>query len=537
MEFSYLKKGKLVVSSHPVDLDIDLKIQSNHIKVLAKAKCDIVLQEARKKFTLKVIPGQEAFFNGYQSWTDSKEVKLEAKEKNIYKSPKMVVKAFGMDKYGDAPFYKYENYLLHGYDICYSKGKNGFFIYNLNYKNAYLIFEYNKRTKELTIISDVKGIRIKAGEEVVLMDYIFTYNYEEGLALFQKEFPRRNIKKYFGYTSWYNYYQNINEEIILRDLDAIDDRFNLFQVDDGFETFVGDWFDIDPKKFPNGLKPIVDKIHSKGLTAGVWLAPFVAEKESKLFKEHYDWIKKDERGEPVVAGGNWSGQYSLDLENPEVIEYIKKFLNYYMELGFDLFKLDFLYGSAIVVPEGYSRCQYQYKAYKLLKDTLKGKLILGCGANIVNSIGNFDYLRVGMDASLDWDDKMYMRLFHRERPSTKATLQNTIFRSLFNDRFFGNDPDVFLLRDENIKMNAEQKHALAMINSLFSGVLMTSDNIANYDAKKQEELDVVMNNFYHATNQAFEKKNGYVVISYEINGEKKVFSYDYKKGLITDGQQ
>ena len=163
MEFSYLKKGQLVTSSHPVDLDIDLKIQSNHIKVLGKAKSDIVLQEARKKFTLKVVPGQEAFFNGYQSWTDSKEVKLEAKERNIYKSPKMVVKAFGMDKYGDAPFYKYENYLLHGYDICYSKGVNGFFVYNLNYKNAYLIFEYNKRTRELTIISDVKGIKVKFG--------------------------------------------------------------------------------------------------------------------------------------------------------------------------------------------------------------------------------------------------------------------------------------------------------------------------------------------------------------------------------------
>lgn len=537
MEFSYLKEGKLVTSSHPLDLDIDLKIQSNHIKVLGKAKSDIVLQEARKKFTLKVVPGQEAFFNGYQSWTDSKEVKLEAKERNIYKSPQMVVRAFAMDKYGDSQFYKYENYLLHGYDVCYSKGQNGFFIYNLNYKNAYLIFEYNKRTKELTIISDVKGIKVKKGEEVVLMDYIFTYDYEEGLALFQKEFPKRSLKKYFGYTSWYNYYQNINEEIILRDLEGIDDRFNLFQIDDGFETFVGDWFDIDKNKFPNGLKPIVDKIKAKGLMPGVWLAPFVAEKESKLYKEHYDWIKKDEKGNPVCAGGNWSGQYSLDLENPEVIAYIKKFLNYYMDLGFELFKLDFLYGSAIVVPEGYSRCQYQYKAYKLLKDTLKGKIILGCGANIVNSIGNFDYLRVGMDASLDWDDKMYMRLFHRERPSSKATLQNTIYRSMFNDRFFGNDPDVFLLRDDNIKMNAEQKHSLAIINSLFSSVLMTSDDIGKYDDKKQEQLNIVIKNFYYAKDQAFEKKGDRVIITYTLDGEKKIYSYDYKKGILTSGQE
>jgi len=536
MEFSYLKKGKLVTSSHPVDLDIDLKIQSNRIKVSVKAKSDVVLQEVRKKFTLNIAPGQEAFFNGYQSWTDSKEVKLAAKEKNIYRSPKAVVKAFAMDKYGDAPFYQYENYILHGYDVCYSKGENGFFIYNLNYKDAYLIFEYNKRTKELTIISDVKGIKVKAGEEFTVMDYVYTYSYEEGLALFEKDFPKKNLKKLFGYTSWYNYYQNINEKIILRDLDGIDDRFNLFQIDDGFETFVGDWFDIDEKKFPNGLKPIVDKIHSKKLLAGVWLAPFVAEKESRLYKEKYGWIKKDEHGNPVAAGGNWSGQYSLDLENPEVIEYIKAFLKYYMELGFDFFKLDFLYGSSIVVPEGYSRCQYQYKAYKLLKDTLKGKIILGCGANIVNSIDNFDYLRIGTDVSLSWDDKVYMRLFHRERPSTKTTLQNTIFRSLFNDRFFANDPDVFLLRDDNIQLSPEQKHALAIINSLFSGVLMTSDDIGRYNAEKQNQLNVVLNNFLHATNQGFKKKGDVIEIFYEIDGARKNYIYDYKKGLLIDGQ-
>ena len=43
-------------------------------------------------------------------------------------------------------------------------------------------------------------------------------------------------KKLFGYTSWYNYYQNINESIILRDLDALDSRFELFQIDAATET-------------------------------------------------------------------------------------------------------------------------------------------------------------------------------------------------------------------------------------------------------------------------------------------------------------
>ena len=526
MLYRYYKKGKLISTTNPVDFDVSLSIKDNRY---------IVLDAVKEVFSLPKIEGAEAFFNGYQSWTDSKEIKLNAKEKNIYRSPNMVVKAFAMDKYGDAPFYKYASYLLHGYDVCYSKSGDGFFAFNLNYRNAYLIFEYNKRTEEMTITSDVKGIKLKEGEEIVLMDYVFSYSYEEGLKLFEQYFPKKNLKKIFGYSSWYNYYQNINEEIILRDLDGVDNRFNLFQIDDGYETFVGDWLDIDPVKFPNGLKPIVDKIHSKGLLAGIWLAPFVAEEKSKLFQEHPEYIKKYADGTPVKCGGNWSGQYSLDLENPEVIEYIKKSLQYYIDLGFDFFKLDFLYGSSLVVPEGYSRCQYQYKAYKLLRDILKGKIILGCGANLVNSIDNFDYLRIGPDVSLKWDDVAYMRLFHRERISTKVTLQNTIFRSIFNDRWFGNDPDVFLLRDNNIELNSAQKRSLALINSLFSSVLMTSDDIGAYDEDKQNKIKVVLNIFLQAKNVAFKKENGQIRLSYQLGDTTYVRYYDYKKGELTNG--
>ena len=142
---------------------------------------------------------------------------------------------------------------------------------------------------------------------------------QEGMAQYLADFPGKPVEKLFGYTSWYNYYQNINEEIILRDLNALDSRFNLFQIDDGYETFVGDWLDVDTAKFPNGLKPILDNIHNRGFKAGLWLAPFVAEEKSKLFKEHNDWIKRDSKGKLVKSGGNWSGHYALDLDKQEVM--------------------------------------------------------------------------------------------------------------------------------------------------------------------------------------------------------------------------
>ena len=56
-----------------------------------------------------------------------------------------------MDKYGDSTFYKYSINRLHGYDVFYSKGKYESFIYNLNYKNAYLLIELIKNKKEIPI--------------------------------------------------------------------------------------------------------------------------------------------------------------------------------------------------------------------------------------------------------------------------------------------------------------------------------------------------------------------------------------------------
>ena len=55
-----------------------------------------------------------------------------------------------------------------------------------------------------------------------------------------------------------------------------------------------------------------------------------------------------------------------------------------------------------------------------------------------------DYCRVSCDVGLDWDDVWYMRLFHRERVSTKQAINNTVFRRQLNGRAYGSDPDVFL---------------------------------------------------------------------------------------------
>ena len=476
--------------------------------------------------------------NGFQSWTDTQERTLAEhnKEKDVRKIPYLARKIFVLDRYGDGVFYPYKANTLHGYDVFYVKGQKELFSFNYNYKNAYLIYEINKNTRSVAVLSDVYGMQLKEGESFVVYDVYLNYDYQKGLAAFQEAFQVKGADKIFGYTSWYNYYQNINEEIMLRDLEALDSRFNLFQIDDGYETFVGDWMDVDPIKFPNGLKLIVDKIHSRGFKAGIWLAPFVAETKSKIFQEHQDWIKHDEDGALSKCGGNWSGFYALDLSKEEVREYVKKCLQYFVDLGFDFFKLDFLYGSMIAPTPGMTRAMMSDQSYQLVRDVLKDKLILGCGASCFSSYQKFDYLRVGPDVTLKFDDNWYMKYMHRERISTKVTLQNTIYRSIFNSHLFLNDPDVFLLRKENVELSEEQKDSLITINALFGSVMMTSDNIATYDEKTKALLEGRLHLFYNAKNVSFQKEGkNFIRVFYEIDGDKKHFVYNIKKGIMKNG--
>ena len=517
-------------SNEDVDL-LDFHRQNRHTGKI-RAKKDITLISCDHYLPFRVNHKDLYFLNGYQSWTDTKEFMLSKRLRNIKKSPHLITHKFAMDKYGDSSFYKYSINKSHGYDIFYSKGEFESFIYSLNSKNAYLIIELKKIQKYLHLIGEVKNVKLNQGDEFTLLDYRFFTSYEEGVEGFNQDFPLLNKEKIFGYTSWYNYYQDINEEIILRDLSALDSRFNVFQIDDGYETFVGDWLDVDEKKFPNGLLPIVKKIHQKNLKAGIWLAPFAVESKSKLFKEHPDWLVRNEKGKPLTTGGNWSGFYSLDIYNEEARNYIRKVLTHYMDMGFDFFKLDFLYAAALYPVSGKSRCQVQRESYEFLREILKDKIILGCGANIINSYQVFDYLRIGPDVSLRFDDVPYMRMFHRERISTKVTLQNTIYRHIFDQRLFGNDPDVFLLRDNNIELFKEQRESLTKINALFGSVLMTSDNIAEYDEDKKAVLEQALELFYKGKVLKIETVKNLIYIDYDVNGTFHHDVYNTEKGIL-----
>ena len=299
-----------------------------------------------------------------------------------------------------------------------------------------------------------------------------------------------------GYTSWYNFYQDISEEKILQNLAAVERSgvdFDVFQIDDGYQTAVGDWLSIDKKKFPHGMKPIADRVKAGGMTAGIWMAPFSCQKKSRVAREHPDWLLRGEDGKPLLCGANWGGFYALDLYHPEARAYIRTCLQTAVrEWGFTLLKLDFLYCVCLRPTAERTRGMMMFDAMDFIRSCVPEARILGCGVPLAAAFGKVEYCRIGCDVGLDWNDKPLMRLIHRERVSTKNSLRNTVFRRQLSGRAFWNDPDVFLLRDENISLTWEQRETLAKLNALYGGVKFTSDNISGYHARQQAVLKQVL---------------------------------------------
>ncbi len=484
-----------------------------------------------KKVTATVeLPASETtriFHNGYQNWTYSPEYDVNGRTRGLKHLPCFLRGAFQINRYGDYHFvkYPYKKGITHGESWCYFRNGKQFLLFgSLDEIPGYTLFTYNAKKGLLSLERDCVGM--KADGEFHAFDLYIAEGTEQ--EVFDGWFRAMDVKpltdkKQFGYSSWYNRYQDINDATITDDLVGAKTLLregDLFQIDDGWETAVGDWLVPDAKKFPNGLKTAADAIHEAGFRAGLWLAPFVCQKGSKLMAEHPDWLLTHD-GKPWSDGSNWGGFYSLDIDNPEVVAYVEKVLDRVLnEWGFDLVKLDFLYGAAPFGTETESRAARMCRAMNILRKACRGKQILGCGVPLWPAFGIVEYCRVGCDVGLDWDDTKLMQITHRERVSTKQSIEDTTFRRQLTGRAFMGDPDVFFLREGNCKLTVEEKEKLYTVNALLGGMLLTSDALNAYTDEKKAQFAYVRDLMENATDVTVDADDG-VVLHWTFGGEAK----------------
>jgi len=322
-----------------------------------------------------------------------------------------------------------------------------------------------------------------------------------------------------GYESWYNHYTDINEALILEDLEALGKTENLlklryidrkrplvFQIDDGWERAVGDW-EINSGRFPRGLKFIAGQIEAAGFIPGLWLAPFLVTRKSRIFHEKPEWLLREPAAEsegaarqrqPVVAGFNhlWDKQYyCLDLSRQDVQDYLKALIDRAIDdWGFRYLKLDFLYAGLFY--GAFAEASAPHEHYEKACKILTGRTVnaaglpvayLGCGVPLGPSYRRFPLSRIGADTREEWDWLLVRLLGHVGRPSAWINLRDTIGRTHLDGTVFISDPDVIFLRTKNCRLNETEKELISLVNFLLAGQIMFSD-----DPLHLEEADLAL---------------------------------------------
>ena len=125
--------------------------------------------------------------------------------------------------------------------------------------------------------------------------------------------------------SWEAAYMDFDAEKLLRIArDAKSLGVELFVIDDGWfgnrdDDFrgLGDWF-VNEKKFPKGLKSLLDSIHGLGMKTGLWLEPEMISEDSELYRRHPDWALTVPGRKPTIG----RSQLVLDLTREDVLEWL-----------------------------------------------------------------------------------------------------------------------------------------------------------------------------------------------------------------------
>ena len=132
------------------------------------------------------------------------------------------------------------------------------------------------------------------------------------------------------YNSWEATEMNVTEagqEALAEKAKAL--GIDRFVMDDGWfgqrktdHAGLGDWY-VNKEKFPNGLKPLIDKVHSLGMDFGLWVEPEMVNPDSDLYRKHPEWVLNF----PGRPRSEERTQLVLNLARPDVRAYVFGFLD------------------------------------------------------------------------------------------------------------------------------------------------------------------------------------------------------------------
>src|SRR5262249_41174888 len=221
-----------------------------------------------------------------------------------------------------------------------------------------------------------------------------------------------------------------------------------------------------------GVQEVLKKVRANKLEPAIWVAPFIAEAKSQVFKDHPGWFVRGADGKPLrsdrVTFGGWrkGPWYALDGTHPEVQKHLENvFRTMRRDWGCTYFKLDANFWGALPGGRFHDPKATRVEAYRRgMAAILRGAgdaFVLGCNHPIWPSLGLLHGSRSSMDIKRDW--KRF-----------KETARQNLHRNWQNGRLWWNDPDCLVLTGR-LSANESRLHARSIFAS--GGMPLSGDDL------------------------------------------------------------
>ncbi len=340
---------------------------------------------------------------------------------------------------------------------------------------------------KLRISIDPENLELAPGETWILEEFTAMSGSDRNqllarfAQLIESNHPGRFTKNIpTGWCSYYYYGISATKSIVEQNLERFSEvmpSLKYIQIDEGYSPFEGDWLDNNPAF--GSMDSTVMSIRKYGFLPALWVAPFIAEKNARVLREHPDWFVEGDDGKPLDSGtkgfGGWHNGpwYVLDGTNPDVQKYLEEiFRTMRNKWGITYFKLDANYWGAIegrhFDPKATRIEAYRRGMEAIIRGAGTDAVILGCNAPMWPSLGLVTAMRTSNDIYRRWD------IF-------AATGRENLSRAWQNGHLWINDPDCLLLAGDNkIPANCWIFHAT--IVHAVGGMVIDGDKAADLQA-------------------------------------------------------
>jgi len=345
-------------------------------------------------------------------------------------------------------------------------------------------------------LRELESVRVALGEDP-------TQLLEEYAEAHGREVGARSTHPFLSaWSSWQQFFHEVSEEDILRNLDALvaarsELPIELVEIGDGYQRATGDWLQAHAK-FPRGLGALAADIREAGFTAGLWLAPFCVVPESRIFGEHADWLL--ESGGAPFRGfehPNWSRQgavHVLDASRNEVLLHFEQLFRELVELGFHYFNLDFLFVAGMACRGADLSLGGAQRLRKGLEAIRSGAgeeaFLLGSACPLGAAVGVVDGMRVGAAAGPRGKEDSLPSIpdLEDEAFAVPTEPRSALLRSWAHRRLWQNAPSSLFVASEESEQRRREWEASAAVMSVTGGAVFVSGELSSLRADERSSI-------------------------------------------------